>query len=644
MPNEKSLEFSIACLGGHVSDGSASARSVAGRTEARGSRPGRAKYGSQETGNLGWGDRSTRQAGSAAKCCATARESFNETRCRSAGAGVPSGDCSRRRGTPQLQPIRDRRCVVKVQRRIAEWQLDGAEAMKHPKMNYPLKNRGIVVDSETQRRLRGRPAWSALFALSAMLLTTSCVVGPNYKKPAAPNVPGYTPSPATSTSNTPNVHAGEAQQFISGQDIPGEWWTLFHSKPLNDLIERSLKNNPDIKAAQAALQVAKENVLAQKGAYYPSVSAGFSADHSKTSNQLSPFTASGALYYSLFTPQVSVSFVPDVFGLNRRTVEALKAQEQQTRFALAATHITLSSNVAATAIQEASLRAQIDATHHLIDINTRMLNVLQHQFEKGYVGRLDVAAQETQLAQVSALLPPLLKQLAQTRDLLAALSGGFPANDIAEHFELASLQLPQQLPLTLPSQLVEQRPDIRQAEENLHAASAQIGVARANRLPSFSLTADTGSMALMFDKIFSAGTGFWDLTGGATQSVFQGGTLVHRERAARAAYVEASEQYRSTVLTAFENVADTLHALQQDADAMKAATAAAESAKLTLDLTTKQVQSGYASYLALLSAEQAYQQAIVTLAQAEANRFSDTAALFQALGGGWWNRPDVPKS
>lgn len=484
----------------------------------------------------------------------------------------------------------------------------------------------------------------ALATTLALLLTAGCAVGPNFKRPAAPNVPGYTPAPPSTTSNTPGVSGGEPQQFAQGQDIPGEWWTLFHSKPLNDLIERALRANPDLKAAQAALLVARENVLAQRGAYYPSISAGFAASHSKTSNEVSPFTASGALYYSLYTPQVSVSFVPDVFGLNRRTVESLKAQEQQARFALAATHITLSSNVVAAAIQEASLRGQIDATRELITINANMFQILRDQRAKGYVGQLDVAAQESQLAQVTATLPPLLKQLAQQRDLLAALSGGFPSQDLPEKFELSSLELPRELPLSLPSQLVEQRPDVRQAEENLHAASALIGVARANRLPNFALSADVGSMALIFSHIFGSGTGFWDLGGNAAQTAFQGGTLAHRERAARAAYTQAAEQYRSTVLTAFQNVADTLNALQQDADALKAATAAKDAASTTLELTKKQMQSGYANYLALLSAEQAYQQALINLTQAQTNRYADTAALFHALGGGWWNRADVPKS
>ena len=262
---------------------------------------------------------------------------------------------------------------------------------------------------------------------SLVLFATGCAVGPNFKKPAAPNVTGYTPAPISTTSSTANITGGEAQQILDGRDIPGEWWTLFHSQPLDDLIERSLRANPGLKAAQAALIVARENMLAQRGAYYPSVTGGFSATRAKSSSDLSPVTNTSALNYSLYTPEVSVSFVPDVFGLNRRTVESLQAQEQQARFALAATHITLSSNVAAGAIQEASLRAQIDATRELITINTDMLEILRHQFAKGYVSRLDVAAQESQLAQVAATLPPLLKQLAQQRDLLACCRADFPA-------------------------------------------------------------------------------------------------------------------------------------------------------------------------------------------------------------------------
>ena len=475
------------------------------------------------------------------------------------------------------------------------------------------------------------------------ILLAGCAVGPNFKKPAAPDVDGYTPTPLTNTAGTPNVTGGEPQHFVDGGDIPGDWWTLFHSRRLNDLIELSLSNNPSIQAAQAALTVARENTLAQKGAYFPNVSGAFSAARQKTSEEISPTPNSGALYFSLYTPQVNVSYVPDVFGLNRRTVESLKAQEGQARFALVATHITLSANVAAAAIQEASLRGQIEATRQLVAINSNMLQTLREQYAQGYLGRLEVATQESQLAQVEATLPALLKQLAQQRDLLAALSGRFPNQDQTAPFELASLDLPRELPVSLPSQLVAQRPDVRQAEESLHSASAEVGLAVANRLPNITLSADVGTMALEAGKIFSGGAGFWTLAGSVTQPIFQGGALLHKERAARAAYTQAAEQYRATVLTAFQNVADTLHALQQDATGLRAALTARDAAKVSLELAQSQFESGYSGYLPLLNAEQTYQQALLSLVQAQANRYADTAALFQALGGGWWHRSDLTR-
>ena len=483
-------------------------------------------------------------------------------------------------------------------------------------------------------------------AMSGLLLIAGCVVGPNFKKPPAPDVGGYTTTPLSGTSSTAGIAGGEAQHFVRRIDIPGQWWALFHSQPLNDLIERSLRANHDIKAAQAALKVVRENVLAQKGAFYPSVSGTFSASRHKTSQEISPFTASGALYYSLYTPQVSVSYVPDVFGLNRRTVESLQAQADQASFAVIASYITLSSNVVAAAVQEASLRAQIDTTRQLIANSSNLVQVVRNQLAKHTATRADLAAQESQLAQLTATLPPLLNQLAQQRDLLTALSGGFPNQELAEKFELSDLRLPRELPVSLPSRLVEQRPDVRQAEENMHSASALIGVAVADRLPSFNLTGDAGTMALTAAKMFSAGAGFWDLGASATQPIFQGGTLLHKERAARAAYVQAAEQYRTAVITAFQNVADALNALQRDADAWNATAAAADAAKVTVALTRRQVEMGgvgETSQLGLLNAEQAYQQALLNLIQARANRYADTAALFQALGGGWWNRSDFAK-
>jgi NodT family efflux transporter outer membrane factor (OMF) lipoprotein len=485
----------------------------------------------------------------------------------------------------------------------------------------------------------------ALLAALALLLVAGCAVGPDFKRPASPEVSDYTTSPLSNTVATTNITGGEAQRFAEGGDIAGDWWTLFHSRPLNELIERSITNNPDLKAAQAALSVARENVLAQRGSFYPSVTAGFSASRQKQSEALAPApnfpVVPNEFQYNLFTPQVSVSYVPDVFGANRRTVESLQAQEQAARFQMIATYTTLTANVVVTAIQEGSVQMQIDATRQLIDLNSNIVEILRYQFARGYASRLDLVTQESQLAQVVATLPPLMKQSAQLRDLLAVLAGRFPNEAAAEKFELSSLQLPAEVPVSLPSRLVAQRPDVRQAEANLHAASAQIGVAIANRLPNITLTANAGSTALAIDQVFTSGTGFWGLGAAATAPLFQGGTLLHRERAAKAAYVQAAEQYRGTVLTAFQNVADTLTAVAQDAEALKAAATAADDAQLTLDLSKRQWQDGYISYLALLSVEQAYQQARINLVQAQANRFADTAALFQALGGGWWHRADL---
>jgi NodT family efflux transporter outer membrane factor (OMF) lipoprotein len=481
------------------------------------------------------------------------------------------------------------------------------------------------------------------FALFAPLLTSACVVGPNFKPPAPPPVSSYTAQrqPATTVA-TPNVPGGEAQHLVTGGDIPADWWKLFHSPQLDALIVQALAQNADLKAAQAALLVAHENTRAQKGGYSPQVSAGASITREKDpSATLAPVPANNASSYTLITPSVSVSYTPDVFGLNKRTVENLAAQEQATRYQMIAVDITLSANVALAAITEASLEDQIATTNDLIGINRQILSLLQFQKSKGYIGGADIAAQQTQLAQLEASLPPLIKQRDQQKDLIAVLTGSYPSAPLADKFSLASLTLPADLPLSLPSTLVEQRPDVLQAEANMHAASAQIGVARANRLPNITLSANAGTNALAIGSIFGPGTGFWNIGAALLAPIFDGGTKLHQERAARYAYQQSAEQYRGTVLTAFQNVADTLVALEQDADALKATAAATDAAKKSLDLARLQYKDGYAAYLAVLNADQAYQQARLSLVQAEAARFTDTAALFQALGGGWWHQPEL---
>lgn len=475
----------------------------------------------------------------------------------------------------------------------------------------------------------------AVIGIAALPFLQGCAVGPDFRPPAAPKVARYTAMPLTTTVGTPDVPGGGAQRFVVARDIPGEWWTLFRSRSLNELVKRALKNNPDLKAAQAALSAARETVLAQEGAYYPGAAGSVSASRQKTSAQLSPTPNSGALYFSLYTPQVNVSYVPDIFGLNRRTVEYLGAQADQARFALIATQITLTSNIVVAALQEASVRAQIGAARKLVVINTEILKILRNQYSKGYASRLDVATQQAQLAQAIATLPPLLKQLAQQRDLLVALCGGYPDQNMAETFTLSELQLPDRLPVSVPSALVEQRPDIKMAEANLHAASAQVGIAVANRLPNITLTASAGTAALSTGQIFAGGAGFWSLGASLTQPLFDGGALLHKEGAARDAYIQAAAQYHSTVIAAFQNVADTLNALEQDARTLKSTAEAANDAKTAFDLVKQQMMAGYASNIALANAEIIYQQASINLVQAEANRYADTAALFLALGGGW---------
>jgi NodT family efflux transporter outer membrane factor (OMF) lipoprotein len=476
------------------------------------------------------------------------------------------------------------------------------------------------------------------FVLLAIIFLAGCAAGPDFERPRPPAVERYTREPLPEQTAAADLPGGEAQHFLAERDIPADWWTLFESPPLNALVERALKASPTVQAGQAALREARELVRAQQGFYYPSVQASYSAARQRESQTLSPALSSGSGIFNLHTAQLSVSYAPDVFGLNRRQVEALRAQADLQRFQLEATYLTLTSNVVAAAVQEAALRAQLAAARDIVAINAKSLDLLRRQFAAGAVAGIEVAAQEAALAQAEQALPPLQKLLEQTRNQIAVLAGGFPAEPPAQAFELATLHLPREIPLSLPSRLVEQRPDVRAAEAQLHAASAGIGVAAAALLPQFEITALKGGVATELGQMFARGNPFWSVAAGVSQNVFAGGTLLARRRAAEAAFDQAAAQYRGTVLGAFQNVADALYALQADADALHAAVRSERAAKTSLELVTKQLEFGQVNYLALLAAQQTYQQALINLAQARANRFADTAALFQALGGGWWNR------
>ena len=480
-------------------------------------------------------------------------------------------------------------------------------------------------------------------ALVVMAVLAGCAVGPDFERPAAPDVTGYTPQPLAEQTSSAGVKGGEAQRFVQGLDIPGQWWTVFHSQALNSLVEEALKNNPTLPAAEAALRQAWENVYAEQGAFFPTAVVSYSPSRNKTATGVT-FTAasSGKPWFTLHTAQVVVAYAPDVFGGTRRQVESLMATTEFQRYQVEATYLTLTSNVVTAAVQEASLRGQIAATEEIIKIQTESLGILRKQLELGKVAGADVAAVEATLAQAEATLPPLQKQLAVQRDLLTALIGRLPSQEPAEKFELAALKLPLDLPVSLPSKLVEQRPDIQSAEAQLHVASASIGVAIAAQLPQFTLTGNAGTTANQINQLFiTPGTAFWTFAGNVAQTVFDAGTLLHKKRGADDAFEEAAAMYRSTVITAFQNVADALHALESDAETLKATYAAERAAFKSLEIARMQLQLGAIGYLGLLTAENTYDTALTALVQAQAARYADTAALFQALGGGWWNREDV---
>lgn len=472
----------------------------------------------------------------------------------------------------------------------------------------------------------------ALPILAGATLLAGCMVGPDFHRPAAPETDRYTAQPLPAAIG----EGSGAQRLVAGMDVPAQWWTLFRSPQLDALIRQSLKANPGLAAAQASLRQAQEGLAAGKGALYPAATADYNVTRQRIAGTLASPAASGYDYYTLHTAQLSVSWAPDLFGGNRRQLEALRAQTDVQRYQLEAARLSLTSNVVVAAIQQAGLRAQIEATQKIIANQQETLDSFQRQLKLGQLAQADVAAQQATLAQAQATLPPLQKQLDQQNDALAALLGLAPADARLPAFDLADLHLPDTLPLSLPSQLVAQRPDVRAAEAQLHAASAQVGVAAANRLPKFTLNASAGSSPTDIGNLFSHGTVFWNLGADVAQPLFDAGSLKHQQRAAEAALDGAKAQYRGTVIAALQNVADTLYALKADANGLQAAQAAEQAAARSLAINRQQFALGDVSHLAVLQAEQAWQQAAIALVQARVNRYSDTAALFQALGGGWW--------
>ncbi len=480
--------------------------------------------------------------------------------------------------------------------------------------------------------------------MALALALPGCAVGPDFHTPAAPNTP-LTPVPLPAATE---AAGGVAQRFSPGADIAGDWWTLYHSPQLNALIGTALANNPSLAAAQGTLLEAEENTRAEEGALLPGVSGAFDAGRNQPSSaSVATFGSSQAEKlppYTLYNASLSVSYTLDVWGQVRRTVEGQAAQAEYQRDELEATYLTLTANIVTSAVTVASLHAQIDATNQVIEAERELLGILQTQVSLGGLAQAQVLQQQAQLAQQEATLPPLESQLAQAQNQLAAYAGTFPGNFKPQDFTLDSLQLPADLPVSLPSAIVAQRPDIRAAAAQLHVATANVGVADANMLPQVTLSGQIGHESLTTGTLFTPQTLLWNLAAGVTQPIFAGGELTAKRKAALAGLRAAAGQYQNTVITAFQNVADVLAVLQYDATEQQAADAAADAAAQSLKVTQAQYLLGGQPFSVVLTAQTTYHTAVIAQVRARAARFADTAALFQALGGGWWHRQDVAQN
>ncbi len=470
--------------------------------------------------------------------------------------------------------------------------------------------------------------------LSCLGLIASCAVGPDFVRPQPPAATQYTQGKEPAVTVKAD---GQVQHFALGANIASDWWRLFQSPKLDRVIKEAVAQNANLQSAQARLRQSQENLRAGYGVFFPQVGGSFSATRERfTTAQFGTANVSGNIF-NLYTSGVSVSYLLDVFGKQRRTVEGLAAQVDYQNYTAAATYLTLLGNVVNATIAQAAYRAQVEATQQLIRVQKEQFSITAAQAQAGIVPYVNVASIQTQLASTEATLPPLQQNLDKTNHLLAALVGRTPAEWMAPQLDLKDFTLPKELPLTLPSELVRQRPDILAAEATLHAASANIGVATANMFPSFTLNASYGQTAVDIAKLFGTAANIWSFGGTLAQPLFTGGTLWHQRKAAIEAYQASASDYRQVVLSAFQQVADSLRAVEHDAETLKAQATALAAADQALRLTQTNYQAGLANYLQVLIANFQYPQAMLAYIPAQALRFQDNAALFVALGGGWWN-------
>lgn len=471
-------------------------------------------------------------------------------------------------------------------------------------------------------------------ASSAMLLLAGCMVGPDFHPqppPASQRYGGSSPP-----EMVPAARGAPAQRLIAGMPVTQRWWARFGNPDLGALVEEALAANADVEAADAALRQARELAGVAAAARLPMLDLSYQAEQTRTSKSLSGVLADSNRYlYSLNTAQVTIAYPLDLFGGLARKTESARAAAEAQYFRTEAARLTVATNTVLAVIRDGALREQIAATQASIAVNRSLLELFRKRQALGQIGAADIAAQETALARAEGALPPLMKAAAHQRAALNVLLGREPGAPSPAPISLDRLTLPADLPLTLPSDLVRQRPDIRAAQAQLHGASADVGVAIAARLPSITLGANYGGKAIEFGRMFQGENPFWSLIGGVTQPLFRGGALKRQQRAAEAALDAAKAQYRGVVLAALADVSDTLAALGADAEALRSAAKASEAAHRNLGYVQRQLELGDVGTLAVLSAANADAEAQVQFAQARAARFADTVALYQALGGGW---------
>ncbi len=467
---------------------------------------------------------------------------------------------------------------------------------------------------------------SLRFVFLSLLLglgLVACAVGPDFKTPPAPK--------ATSFTREPNILESGSNASMA---IDSQWWLAYGSSELNRLVELALEHNPNIDVAIANLTIAKQNVIAQQGFFFPQVGAGYVASRQNVGATLAPAINTTNSVYNLQTAQLTVGFTPDIFGGNRRQVESLMAAASAQQYQLDALRITMATNVIATAVQEAVLREQIKLAQASVEASRAQLAHTRLMAQKGYLSDLDMANQEAAYAQAIAQIPALRKYREQALDLLSVLCGKLPSEQLLLP-NLDSIHIPDRLPASIPSNLVGQRPDVKIAEEFVRASNAQIGVAISNMIPQFSIVGIVGGSAEVFSQLFNGSNNIWGIAAGVGQPIFAGGTLLARKRAAEAGLDASVAQYRSTVLTAFQNVADTLYAIENDGQIYQAARAGTNSYQKVFQKSELQFQNGYAPEPAVLMAKQQYLQSKINEIQAFSTYLGDTAALYQSLGGGW---------